>query len=114
MPRVLNLAVHGLLAGTMSGSSSSETMMSDWKEWLTLSPVGEGVQQVFYRNGKFIGNLVQDVDGYWKYSFPNGHGLWDASNFQMLADMLTELNMTWDNEINEYFKAERERDEQEG
>jgi len=77
--------------------------MSDWKNFLTLSPVGEGVKQVYYSNGKFIGNIIQDVDGYWKYSFPNAHGLWEESHLQMIASMLTELNTDWDNEVKEYF-----------
>jgi hypothetical protein len=86
--------------------------MSNWKDFVTLSPVGEGVQQVYFRNGAFIGNVIQDVDGYWKYAFPNSHGLWEDGMLEMLATMLTELNKPWDDDVRSFFENERAQDEQ--
>lgn len=82
-------------------------MSRDWKDWLTLDVVmPDDVSMVRYSNGKEIGAVVKDVDGYWKYSF-SGAGLWEDSTLQMIADMLIELNMEWDESTKEYFDNER-------
>jgi hypothetical protein len=78
--------------------------MRDWKVWLTVERTElPDVQNIYWRNGKHIGAIVKDVDGYWKYSC-SGSGLWDDGPLHMLADMLTELNAEWHKEVTEYFE----------
>lgn len=83
--------------------------MTDWRQWIAPIPTHTpDVLRLVYRNGAEIGEIVKDVDGYWKYGASAGrsYGLWDASNLEMIAQMLNDLNAAWDAEIQAFFDEE--------
>lgn len=85
--------------------------MSDWQEWLICEPVSEDSQEVRWSNTVLIGSIVKDVDGYWKFAFAKSGGLWEDGPLRLIADMLIELNMQWDENIKAFFEADRAENE---
>jgi hypothetical protein len=51
-------------------------------------------------------DVLQDVDGYWKY-FPTPRGGYTEADLEMIALLLREANRKWDDEITEYFSKNR-------
>lgn len=82
--------------------------MADWQNFLTINDYltsGGMVKRVYWNNGVLLGECVKDVDGYWKFGFrADRSGLWDDGPLMLIADMLIELNMEWDQQIKEYFE----------
>lgn len=68
--------------------------------------------QVIYRNGKVIGDIVQDVDGYHLF-FPLGGqgGGYTASLLDMISQLLAEIDHDWDAQIKRFFEEEGIDDE---
>lgn len=57
---------------------------------------------VFYENGKLIGNLYQEVDGFWVFWQEEAlSGFWSQHVLRQLADKLEELNADWDRQLHE-------------
>lgn len=51
-----------------------------------------------------IGDVYQEVDGYFVF-VPGGRGgAWSAHELKMVAEFLDELNEPWDTEVREYFE----------
>jgi hypothetical protein len=87
--------------------------MTNWRDSLSIKDylaVHGVIKHVYWNNGKRIGECIQDVDGYWKFGFISADGLWDSGPLQRIAAMLDDLNADWDAEIQEYFAAEKESD----
>lgn len=83
------------------------TARGNWRDFVSVNDylTATGLtKRVYWNNGKLIGECVQDVDGFWKYAFMSASmGLWDAYVFEILAEMLNELNSDWEQEIKDYF-----------
>lgn len=78
--------------------------MSNWQNFLSVEiDDSPGTGEVRWSNGKHIGDIVKDVDGYWKFGFIGSAGLWDDGPLEAIAAMLRDLNRDWDREIREYF-----------
>lgn len=58
--------------------------------------------------GKYLGNLIRDVDGYFYYDPILERGTWASWSLKAIADMLDNLNKDWDEQINKYFKMKED------
>lgn len=66
----------------------------------------EDTGNVYYSNGKLIGEIYMEVDGYYVYVFPSSAGCWEAAVLREIADLLDYLNAPWDAEVRKYFSTE--------
>lgn len=57
-----------------------------------FTKVDNGILQIHYSNGKYIGDLYQEVHGEYVYSACTTGGYWPAWAMRILADKLDELN----------------------
>lgn len=58
-----------------------------------------------------LGEAIRDVDGYFYFIFKKPmDGTWSPWVLRAIADMLDEMNKPWDDQINEYFKAEKAKE----
>lgn len=55
-------------------------------------PFGEG--------SVYLGDLVADVDGYYKFFPVKGEGYWDQGTLQYIVTKLQEVNTPWDKFVN--------------
>ncbi len=67
-------------------------------------PYVEG-EKLYWGNGKYLGDVVRDVDGYYKW-WPdsNAGGCWEDYSLMAIASVLYEMNKEWDAEVEAYFK----------
>lgn len=65
---------------------------------------------VFTDNGIEIGSFQLDIDGFY-YFYDNSEltGCWGAWELRKIADLLDEVNKPYNDELNEYFKNEKDR-----
>ncbi len=67
--------------------------------------VNNHLHQVITKSGKVIGEMLQDVDGYFYFflnEFYNG-GAFSSEILSELSNKLNKLNYVHDNKINKYF-----------
>ena len=58
-----------------------------------------------FGNSTHLGDLVQEVDGYYYMRFTNeNNGLYTSDNLRLIADAIDKYNKPWDDSISEYFK----------
>lgn len=57
-------------------------------------------------NGKKLGELLQDVDGF-LYFWPSESGCWNAHIMHAIADKLDELNKPWQDVIDASLDSQR-------
>lgn len=69
--------------------------MFDWKKFLHLKE-SDGVFDVFWSNGVFLGNFVKEVDGDYVFLIKSSSGVTGATYHRALADALDTLNHAWD------------------
>lgn len=50
-------------------------------------------------NGKLIGELLMDVDGYFYFWPEDNNGAWASHHLRELANKLDELNKKWDKQV---------------
>ena len=63
-------------------------------------------------DGHAIGRAIMDVDGYFYYlEYPN-LGVSSAHTLRVIADILDELNKSYDDHLTEYFKTQQAPNEQ--
>jgi hypothetical protein len=60
---------------------------------------------LYWYNGSHMGEVLQDVDGFYKWLPLHKGGYLDEGVLFAVARLLNELNKPWENEINEYFDA---------
>lgn len=72
---------------------------------LTEKIDSEGIIQLFYHNRVYMGDVLIDVDGYYKF-WPdkNKDGYWDEESLYSTAEYLKSKNADWDREVNKYFE----------
>lgn len=72
------------------------------KELITLEEIERFPKnyKAYWRNSKYIGEFLKDVDGFYLY-YPveENYGGWNQSSLQALADTITELNQPWEEQI---------------
>jgi hypothetical protein len=56
-------------------------------------------------NGKYIGNAIMDIDGYYYY-WPSDKltGSWSSYILREIADTLDELNKEYEKSVKDYFR----------
>lgn len=64
---------------------------------------------IFVPNGKEIGDIYQEVDGYFVF-WPTGTGFWESHMLREIADLLDAMNEPWDTEVRNYFEQYKEND----
>jgi hypothetical protein len=50
-------------------------------------------------NGKFIGEFIMDVDGYFYFWSENNLGAWPSYLLRDIADKMDELNKSWNEQL---------------
>ena len=60
---------------------------------------------IFVPNGKVIGDVYREVDGYYVF-WPTGTGFWESHMLREIADLLDAANKPWDDELTEFFRNE--------
>jgi len=50
-------------------------------------------------NGKFIGEFIMDVDGYFYFWAENNLGAWPSYLLRDIADKMDELNKSWNEQV---------------
>jgi len=55
-------------------------------------------------NGKLIGELLMDVDGYFYFWPEDNNGAWSSSHLRELTNKLDELNKEWDKQVEKGLK----------
>jgi hypothetical protein len=55
-------------------------------------------------NGKLIGELIMDVDGYFYFWPEDNNGAWASHHLRELANKLDELNKEWDKQVEKEIK----------
>lgn len=76
-----------------------------YHEYLTVNGM---TCKVYWSNGKYIGECVQDVDGFWKFWFTQEvTGAFEGYELEAISAMLKHMNAAWEAEIKEYFENER-------
>jgi hypothetical protein len=50
-------------------------------------------------NGKFIGEFIRDVDGYFYFWAENNLGAWPSYLLRDIADKMDEINQLWDEQL---------------
>ena len=56
-------------------------------------------------NGKLIGELIMDVDGYFYFWPEDNNGAWASSHLRELANKLDELNKEWNTQVEKELKV---------
>ena len=64
-------------------------------------------EKLFYENGKHIGDIAKDVDGYYYWWPLTRTGAWQAYALREIADLLDEMNADWDAEVQAYFEEDK-------
>ncbi len=54
---------------------------------------------IITKNGKLLGELLMDVDGYFYFWPEDNNGAWAANHLRDVADRLDEVNKDWNNQI---------------
>mgnify|MGYP006267590761 CR=1 FL=1 len=57
------------------------------------------------RNGKLIGELLMDVDGYFYFWSEDSNGAWSSHHLREVANKLDELNKEWDKQVEKGLKV---------
>lgn len=60
---------------------------------------------MIFTNGKELGEVVQDVDGYYAFVFFSNGGLWTSHVIASIAITLNDLNKEWDDTVKAYFDS---------
>jgi len=69
----------------------------------------ENGRLIFVPNGKDIGSVYQEVDGYYVF-WPDGVGFWESHMLREIADLLDAMNEPWDTEVRNYFEQMKENE----
>lgn len=64
----------------------------------------EGGYKLYYHNGMYMGDVLMDEDGYYKYWPEHKSGYWDEGCLLDIAGYLHEKNKDWDESVNEFFR----------
>lgn len=65
----------------------------------------EGGFKLYYHNGVYMGEVLMDEDGYYKFwGNKELNGYWDEGNFLELYNYLYEKNKNWDENVKEFFR----------
>lgn len=64
----------------------------------------DGGFELYYSNGVPMGEVLMDVDGYYKYWPITTGGYWDEGSLTYVLEYLKEKNKEWDERINEFFQ----------
>ena len=56
-------------------------------------------------NGKLIGELLMDVDGYFYFWSEDNNGAWSSYHLRELANKLDALNKQWDEQVEKELKV---------
>jgi hypothetical protein len=82
-------------------------MSWDYRDYLIIEDCNyqtSSYKKVYYkRGGKYLGDFVQDVDGFYRY-FPSGEDkgyCYSQEHLEMLFRALKDLNQEWEDIINE-------------
>jgi hypothetical protein len=71
-----------------------------YKPPLRLVHISNGLLDVYYsENGKFLGQFIRDVDGYFYFKQSNEGGLWSFETLTIIAESLKVKNRKWDERV---------------
>lgn len=57
--------------------------------------------KVHFENGKFLGVMIKDVDGYYYFEMDKaGGGLWSSYGLKLISKAIDLLNKDWDKKVN--------------
>lgn len=72
---------------------------------IKLTKESKGKYTAQWENGHPVGDILMDVDGYWKWwpNFGESTGCLDELFLYSMGSTLKDLNKEWDAQINEYF-----------
>ena len=75
--------------------------------------VSTNCKRLFFHSGVYLGDLVLDEDGYWKF-FPDKiqGGYWDEFLLKTLGEYLTSMNSEYDKQVKDYFDREETKNVQ--
>jgi len=59
----------------------------------------EGGYNLIFYNGVYMGEVLKDDDGFYKYWPVQRAGYWDSPPLRAIADLLDHLNAEWDAQI---------------
>ena len=63
--------------------------------------------KTYFENGVYIGDILCDVDGYYKWWPDNKGGYLDEMFLYAMAEYLKSLNREWDSQINDFFESQQ-------
>lgn len=64
-------------------------------------------EKLYYHNGRYMGDVLQDVDGFYKF-WPDRErygGYWDEGVLLEIANVLHKKNKEWDEQLRDYFET---------
>lgn len=67
----------------------------------------DGGFRIYYHNNVYMGEVLVDEDGYYKFWPEHRDGYWDEGNLLEIANYLHEKNLEWDNQVKEYFTVHK-------
>lgn len=67
---------------------------------ITLKPANSGGYRAYWDNGAYLGEIYQEIDGYYVYWPENGNGgSYSQWLLHCLAEKLKELNAEWHEQV---------------
>lgn len=70
---------------------------------LNLEQKQAGLYDVFFYNGKKLGQFYMEVDGYYVFLPENNSGYFNEYSLKLIINKLTELNKEWDNHVKDNY-----------
>lgn len=67
--------------------------------------------KVYFHNGKYLGDVVLDVDGVYNY-YPDltNAGGWSSMQLLGIGSLMFDMNLAYETEVGSYFASERSAD----
>ena len=59
----------------------------------------------YAENDVYLGDIIAKEDGYYDFWPDLKGGYWSAYVLRAIADLLDDMNASWDKEINDYFNS---------
>jgi hypothetical protein len=66
---------------------------------------GSSKKELYFEDRVHIGNVYQEVDGFYVFDPKREGGVWQAHSLREIADILDNLNKPWEEHIENFFKS---------